>query len=161
LHPFHERSATVRFIFSGSTSSDIGGNQGNYEQIAKRFRCHTFSDLTRYIFTFFLVCYSRLLVRLAGLFTLAFSAVFLTKMLRIVPSKHKLKAIEKNSYHALRVVKQLGRGGPMKYFLKHVHPFTRSIRILVAVWRWIESAQCRRGEVGTEEAMVRVYIPPD
>ena len=25
----------------------------------------------------------------------------------------------------------------------------------MAVWRWMEAAQCRRGEVGTEEAFVR------
>jgi len=62
--------------------------------------------------------------------------------------------MEKNAHRAVRIVKKLGRGGPMKYFLKFVHPFTRSVRILVAVWRWIEAAQCRRGEVGTEEAMV-------
>lgn len=74
---------------------------------------------------------SRLLVRLAGLYTLAMSVEFIDKMMRIEPFKNKSRALEKNSYRALRVVKKLGRGGPMKMFLNNVHPFTRSLRILV------------------------------
>ena len=75
-------------------------------------------------------------------------------MTRVQPYKNKKLAIAKNSARALKVVKQLARGGPMKMFLNHVHPFTRALRILVGAWRWIESAQCRRGEVGVEEALV-------
>lgn len=77
-------------------------------------------------------------------------------MLRIEPYKNKLAANEKNSDRALNVVKKLARGGSMHYFLNYVQPFTRAVRILVGSWRWIESAQCRRGEVGAEEAMVRL-----
>ena len=39
----------------------------------------------------------------------------------------------------------------MRGFLKDVQPFTRTIRIVVATWRWIEAAPCRRLEVGVEE----------
>jgi hypothetical protein len=60
----------------------------------------------------------------------------------------------KNTKHAVKAAKHLGQGGPMKWFLNYVHPFTRTLRLVVACWRWIESAQCRRGEVGTEEAFV-------
>jgi hypothetical protein len=100
-------------------------------------------------------CYSRLLVRLAGLFTLAASAVFIDKMLRVEPYKNREAAIAQNTHRAVKVVKKLGQGGAMHAFLNYVQPFTRSVRILVATWRWTESAQCRRDEVGAEEFMVR------
>lgn len=97
-------------------------------------------------------------MRLAGLWTLAVTGIFMAKMVRVTPGpfKHKKaqKLMEKNAHWAIRVVKKLGQGGPMKYFLKFVHPFTRTLRILVGAWRWVEAAQCRRGEVGIEEAMV-------
>lgn len=96
---------------------------------------------------------SRLLVRLAGLFTLAFTLDYIDKMTSMDPSRHKHKVIAKNASKAVKIVKKLGRGGPMHHFLSYVHVFTRSLRILVAAWRWIEAAQCRRGEVGVEEAM--------
>lgn len=44
----------------------------------------------------------------------------------------------------------------MRWFLQRCHPFTRSLRILVGAWRWVESAQCRRLEIGVEETMVRL-----
>jgi hypothetical protein len=94
-------------------------------------------------------------VRLAGLFTLAFSASFITIMLQVEPYKSKEKALAKNTHRALKVVKQLARGGPMVYFLGNVHFFTRGLRIVIGSWRWIESASCRRNEVGMEEIMVR------
>ena len=46
----------------------------------------------------------------------------------------------------------------MKGFLGRCHPFTRAIRVVVASWRWIESAKCRRLEVGVEEAMVQYSV---
>ena len=117
---------------------------------------------------------SRLLVRLAGLFTLALTGLFLQRMLSVTPyyalphlnkkwshkqKKHVLKLfykqMRKNTRQAVKVVKKLGQGGPMRFFLQYVHPFTRSLRLLVGIWRWTEAAQCRRGEVGTEEAFVR------
>ena len=99
------------------------------------------------------------MVRLAGLWTLAVTAYFMAKMVRVTPGpfhRHSHHFMKKNAYKAMRIVKKLGQGGPMKYFLNFVHPITRTLRILVGSWRWVEAAQCRRGEVGTEEAMVRV-----
>ena len=98
---------------------------------------------------------SRLLVRLAGLWTLAITIECIARMESIAPYKKHHKADAKNTHRALKVVKQLGRGGPMRWFLNTVQPFTRTLRILVAAWRWVEAAQCRRLEVGVEEAMVR------
>jgi hypothetical protein len=106
----------------------------------------------------FLASTSRLLVRLAGLFTLAFTVVYLEKMLRITPVHRRGAALAKTTHGAARIVKKLGQGGPMKYFLNYVQPFTRALRLLVGSWRWVESAQCRRDEVGTEEAMVCVFV---
>lgn len=110
---------------------------------------------------------SRLLVRLGGLWTLAIAIDFLAKMQSIEPYRKHHKANAKNTHKALKIVKHLGRGGVMAWFLNAVQPFTRTIRLLVAGWRWIEAAQCRRLEVGVEESMVRVecmfvlniYIP--
>lgn len=91
---------------------------------------------------------SRLLVRIGGLDTLARDPIFWAKMVSINPLRYK--SLKKMS----KLVQRLGQGGPMRFFLRRVHPFTRSIRILVAAWRWIESAPCRRLEVGLEETMV-------
>lgn len=103
---------------------------------------------------------SRLLARLAGLWTLAITIDFLAKMNSVDPYKnpahHKHRANVKNSNKALRIVKKLGRGGEMRWFLKTVQPFTRCLRIIVGAWRWIEAAQCRRLEVGVEEFMVGI-----
>lgn len=102
---------------------------------------------------------SRLLVRLAGLWTLAITVDFLAKMHSVDPykdpRKHKHRANVKNSEKAVRVVKKLGRGGEMRWFLQTVQVFTRCLRIVIGTWRWVEAAQCRRLEVGVEEAMVR------
>jgi uncharacterized protein YegP (UPF0339 family) len=91
---------------------------------------------------------------LAGLFTLAFSAAFIEIMLQVEPYKTKERALAKNTHRAVKVVKQLAKGGPMSFFLSYVQPFTRGLRIFVGSWRWIESASCRRDEVGMEELMV-------
>jgi hypothetical protein len=93
---------------------------------------------------------SRLLVRLAGLWTLAQLTTTRRKLSAIKPS-----ASSKSTHRALRLVKKLGRGGDLAGFLNAVQPVTRTIRIVVAVWRWLEAAQCRRLQVGLEEAMVR------
>jgi len=91
---------------------------------------------------------SRLLVRLAGLDTHARDPIVWAKMVSINPLRFKsLKKMYK-------IIKRLGQGGPMRWFLQRCHPFTRSLRILVGAWRWVESAQCRRLEVGVEETMV-------
>jgi hypothetical protein len=93
---------------------------------------------------------SRLLVRLAGLWTLAVTSTYIQKLSAIDVTR----AASKNTQRALRLVKKLGRGGDLSAFLNAVQPLTRSLRIVVAVWRWMEAAQCRRLEVGVEEAMV-------
>lgn len=91
---------------------------------------------------------SRLLVRLGGLDTRARDPLVWAKMVSINPLRFKsLKKMYK-------LVKRLGQGGPMRWFLKRCHPFTRTLRILVGAWRWVESAQCRRLEIGVEETMV-------
>ena len=93
---------------------------------------------------------SRLLVRLAGLYFVAglnWSAA--------IDKRYSLTGVDlyrnKGGKFALKLVKLLGHGGPMRGFLKDVQPFTRTIRIVVATWRWIEAAPCRRLEVGMEE----------
>jgi hypothetical protein len=96
---------------------------------------------------------SRLLVRLAGLWTLAVTSTYIQKLAAIDVTH----AASKNTRRALRLVKRLGRGGDLRGFLNAVQPLTRSLRIVVAAWRWMEAAQCRRMEVGVEEAMVRAY----
>jgi hypothetical protein len=95
---------------------------------------------------------SRLLVRLGGLDTQARDPIFWAKMVTLNPLRYK--SLRKMT----KIVKRLGQGGPMRFFLGRVHPFTRSLRILVAAWRWVESAQCRRLEVGVEETMVSCKI---
>ena len=150
-----------------------GGNRGKQwislevnvieivEKLSRRQE-RNFSHLHYLNVVCFFLCYSfksRLLVRLAGLWTLAATAIFMAKMVQVTPGPfkhHELRYMEKNAHRAYKIVKELGQGGPMKYFLNFIHPVTRSLRIIVGAWRWIESAQCRRGEVGTEEAMVRV-----
>ncbi|CAB9529687.1 unknown protein (Partial), partial [Seminavis robusta] len=74
---------------------------------------------------------------------------FLLRMINITVDPLKMA---KNTKKAVKIVKKLGQGGPMRFFLKYVKPFTRTLRLFVAGWRWAEASQCRRGEVGTEEA---------
>jgi len=93
---------------------------------------------------------SRLLVRLAGLY---FTVGLNWSM--AIDKKYSLTGVDlyrnKGGKFALKLVKLLGHGGPMRGFLKDVQPFTRTVRIVVATWRWIEAAPCRRLEVGVEE----------
>lgn len=90
---------------------------------------------------------SRLLVRLSGLIVYANMeenhAAFL--------SLNLLK--KKGPKHAARFVRRMGQGGPMRPFLKGVQPLTRTIRIVCAVWRWVEATKARRTEVGVRELM--------
>jgi hypothetical protein len=91
---------------------------------------------------------SRLLVRLAGLDGLAREVW--VDMTFVIPKGPK------NGRHFRKFVKRLGGGGIMHVFLDRCQPVTRSIRLLVATWRWIESAKVRRLEVGVEESMVSI-----
>jgi len=88
---------------------------------------------------------SRLLVRLGGLETLAREQWHEMELLE--PKKRKAMK------HAFKYAKRMGQGGPMRGFLNGVQPFTRGVRLLVAAWRWFESAPCRRLEVGVEESL--------
>ena len=84
----------------------------------------------------------------------------MAKMVQVTPGPfkhHELRYMEKNAHRAYKIVKELGQGGPMKYFLNFIHPVTRSLRIIVGAWRWIESAQCRRGEVGTKNESTATF----
>ena len=90
---------------------------------------------------------SRLLVRLAGLWVRTEDDLIWEKMVGIKIWKSK------GPRKALKLIKRLGQGGPMRLFLDAVQPFTRTIRIVVAAWRWFEASKCRRSEVGTEEFM--------
>lgn len=89
---------------------------------------------------------SRLLVRLGGLETYAVLN-WIDMTLLSATSRKAMK-------HAFKYAKRMGQAGVMRHFLKVCHPFTRSVRILVAAWRWVESAPCRRLEVGVEETLV-------
>ena len=90
---------------------------------------------------------SRLLVRLSGLIVYynmeenqaAFASLNLLK--------------NKGPKHAAKFVKRMGQGGPMRPFLKAVQPITRTIRIVCAIWRWVEATKARRSEVGVRELM--------
>lgn len=87
---------------------------------------------------------SRLLVRLSGgyeycLSTIAWTAMGLYDVTR-----------RKQSKHALRAMKTIGRGGVSRDFLKNVKPFTRSIRILLAV--------ARGWEARVDNRMMEVFI---
>mmetsp|Transcript_1008 Transcript_1008/g.2335 ORF Transcript_1008/g.2335 Transcript_1008/m.2335 type:complete len:672 (-) Transcript_1008:914-2929(-) len=93
---------------------------------------------------------SRLLVRLGGLYVYSFDPMVAPIILILDPEKHK--TIKK----LCKFAKTLGQGGPMRDFVKTVKPFTRSMRIVVGGWRWVEAAPCRRGEVGVEEFMAFV-----
>jgi len=159
LHPFLAERGTDPLRCGGSTSFVTGGSPGMYLRVSPTAFVSVVDGRLTYLYRVALQSFcSRLLVRLAGLWTLAVTGIFMAKMIRVSPGPfkhHKQKLMEKNAFRAVRIVKKLGQGGPMKYFLNFVHPFTRTLRIVVAAWRWIEAAQCRRGEVGTEEAMVR------
>lgn len=90
---------------------------------------------------------SRLLVRLAGLETFA-SNPTTWKQLTTVNILYR-----RGFKTAFKLGKRLGQGGVMRAFLKLAQPFTRTIRLVVAAWRWIEASKPRRAEVG----VVRIF----
>lgn len=90
---------------------------------------------------------SRLLVRLGGMWTYATEESNWER----ITTLNILK--KKGPGKALKVIKRLGQGGEMRFFLDRVKHFTRFVRIVVGVWRWLEAAPCRRTEVGVEEFM--------
>jgi hypothetical protein len=96
---------------------------------------------------------SRLLVRIGGLETLA--REYWISMVDLSPTRYKQAVLRSYKYY-----KHLGQGGPMRGFMDRCQPITRSIRITVGAWRWIESAPSRRLKMGVEETMVRFSFRP-
>jgi hypothetical protein len=150
---------TLHFINTGSKFNDIGYIDAAW------FQLYLVSQSVLYIFfnleAKHYICLSsylqfrhwwkssRLLVRLGGLYVFSFDSTVAPKVLLLDPERYK--SIKK----LVKFAKMLGQGGDeMRVFLKTVKPFTRSMRITVGAWRWVEAAPCRRGEVGLEEFMV-------
>jgi hypothetical protein len=91
---------------------------------------------------------SRLLVRLAGALVFCEDDLMWETMAGFDVSRHK------QARRAGKMVKKIGRGGPIKPFLDVVHPFTRSIRIVLAVARaWEAKVDNRLYEVGLAEGL--------
>lgn len=60
----------------------------------------------------------------------------------------------KQARKGVKFLKKIGRGGPTKPFLAEVHPFTRTIRIILAIARgWEARVDNRLVEVGIAEAL--------
>lgn len=91
---------------------------------------------------------SRLLVRLAGSYEWCHDKVQWALMATF-------KVAKKNgAKHAFKQMKNVGRGGPNRDFLQGVKPFTRTIRIFLAVARALEArVDNRLFEVGVAEAL--------
>jgi polyphosphate kinase 2 (PPK2 family) len=89
---------------------------------------------------------SRLLLRLAGGLMFCYDDLNWAMMQAYDVSK------KKQAKQALKVVKRIGQGGPIRPFLQDVHPFTRSLRIVLAVARaWEAKVDNRLYEVGIAE----------
>lgn len=60
----------------------------------------------------------------------------------------------KQAKHALKQMKRIGHGGVARLFLQEVHPFTRTLRIVLAIARaWEARVDNRFYEVGIAEAL--------
>lgn len=91
---------------------------------------------------------SRLLVRLAGSF------IYITDGFNWIAMTAWDLSQRKEIKLASKQMKRIGQGGPIKPFLEDVHPFTRSIRIVLAVARaWEARVDNRLYEVGIAEAL--------
>jgi len=90
---------------------------------------------------------SRLLCRLAGLYVYAIDE---SRWDDIVGFNLIRK---KGPKQALKVVKRLSQGGPLRPFMTNIKMFNGTVRIVVATWRFIEAAECRRFEAGVTELM--------
>jgi hypothetical protein len=92
---------------------------------------------------------SRLLVRIAGTLIL-FSQLYDWTTLLPKLIQHKKSGLK----NALKAMKALGRGGPNRSFLQTVHPFTRTVRLYMAIMRGMEARVDHRfWEVLIAEAM--------
>jgi len=92
---------------------------------------------------------SRLLVRLSGGLVYCQDPLQWTAM-----SIWHVSKDGKQAKHALKQMKSIGKGGAARLFLQEVHPFTRTIRIILAVARaWEARVDNRLYEVGIAEAL--------
>jgi hypothetical protein len=91
---------------------------------------------------------SRLLLRLAGGLVFCGDDLAWEAMATFDVSRHK------QARRARKMVKNIGRGGPIAPFLAMVHPFTRTLRIVLAFARaWEAKVDNRLYEVGLAEAL--------
>lgn len=91
---------------------------------------------------------SRLLVRVSGGYEYCLTEINWVAMGLYKVSKHR------QAKKALKSVKGIGRGGPSRDFLSNIKPFTRSIRIILAVARgWEAKVDNRFTEVMLAEAL--------
>lgn len=88
---------------------------------------------------------SRLLCRLAGLY------VYLIDDSQWSDITNFNLIRKKGPKQALKIVKRLSQGGPLKPFMANIKYINGTVRIIVATWRFIEAAECRRFEVGVAE----------
>lgn len=91
--------------------------------------------------------WSRLLVRLAGLYSYVQEKAVWSRIL----SRSLLK--KKGPSTTLQLIKRLSQGGRVRAFMKNSQPYTRAVRIVVALWRILEASRCRRREVRLAEFM--------
>eukprot|EP00539_Tryblionella_compressa_P014177 CAMPEP_0178819250 /NCGR_PEP_ID=MMETSP0746-20121128/2870_1 /TAXON_ID=913974 /ORGANISM="Nitzschia punctata, Strain CCMP561" /LENGTH=819 /DNA_ID=CAMNT_0020480499 /DNA_START=138 /DNA_END=2597 /DNA_ORIENTATION=- len=90
---------------------------------------------------------SRLLVRLSGGYEYCLNNLAWFAMGAFNVKKHK------QAKRALKSMKAIGRGGVSREFLQNVHPFTRSVRLLLAIARgWEARVDNRFFEVLVAEA---------
>lgn len=90
---------------------------------------------------------SRLLVRVSGGIVWCQDPVNWVRMAEIKVQKSK------GASQGLKVIKRIGRGGPTAIFHNEIQPFTRSIRLILAICRaWEARVDNRLCEVGLAEA---------
>jgi hypothetical protein len=91
---------------------------------------------------------SRLLVRTSGGYEYCLDHINWETMASYIVRKRR------QAKDALKSMKAIGRGGPSRDFLTNVKPFTRTIRIVLAVARgWEARVDNRLYEVGIAEAL--------
>lgn len=96
---------------------------------------------------------SRLLVRVSGGYEYCQSTVNWVAMAAFKVTRRK------QAKAAFRSMKAIGRGGPSKDFLNNVQPFTRSIRIVLAVARgWEARVDNRLVEVFLAEGLYVAFV---
>jgi polyphosphate kinase 2 (PPK2 family) len=102
---------------------------------------------------------SRFLVRLAGSYQWCYDkSNWIAMALLDISSSSSAKFSRKQQKfamrQAIRSVKSIGRGGPIRNFLENVHAFTRTLRLVLAVFRALEArVDNRLLEVGVAETM--------